>query len=456
MGTIIFLLTFYRPVVKRIINRFIRLILTETYSKNIWEIFSSGRRYNPFNIVQNALRSEQKEAIVRSMGTPHKLVKFDGLMFLPAQLAILPTKEEYKIKTDTVIGPRANRPLKLPIPLMVAGMGVGTALSESMKLAIAKGTAKIKTATNTGEGPFLEEERKLADKLVVQYGRNSWAKEPEVFQQADMVEIVAGTGAMAGTPYTVPAKRLSEKLRRKMGLSSDEDGRILARVPQVDRPEDWQRLVDHLREITDGVPIGIKIIPAHIEKDLEWALKAEVDFITVDGAQAGTKESAPILQDDMGLPTIRGLVRAVNFLEEKGARDRVSVIVSGGLFTPGEYLKAIALGADAVALGTVILHAAMHTQVTKVLPWEPPPQLAWYEGKASHQLDIEKAARNIANLLNASVEEMKIAVTCIGKKGIMELDREDLVALDPETARLTGVTLAYEREVPSKIKKIIR
>ncbi len=266
VGVVIFFLVFYRPVIKRMNRSGNPASLPKPTLQNVWEIFSSGRRYNPFNIVQNALRSEQREAIVRSMGTPHKLVKFDGLMFLPAQLAITPTKEDYKIKTDTVIGPRANRPLKLPIPLMVAGMGVGTALSESMKLAIAKGTAKIKTATNTGEGPFLEEERKLADKLVVQYGRNSWAKEPEVFRQADMVEIVAGTGAMAGTPYTIPAKRLSKKLKRKMGLSSEEDGRILARVPEVDQPEDWQRLVDHLRELTDGVPIGIKIIPAHVRK----------------------------------------------------------------------------------------------------------------------------------------------------------------------------------------------
>lgn len=450
----ILFLAFYRPILKRMAGRVIRLFLTETYSKNVWEIFSSGKRFNPFNIVQNALRSEQKQSIVRSMGTPYKMVDFDGLMFLPAQLAVLPTREEYKIKTKTLIGPRASRPLKLEIPLLVAGMGAGTALSEPMKIAIAKGTSQVGTTTNTGEGPFLEEERKWADKLVVQYGRTSWAKDPEILRQADMVEIVVGTGAMSGTPYTVPAGRLSEKMRQKMGLSPGEDGRIRSRVPNIEQPEDWQKLIAELREITYGVPVGVKIVPAKVEEDLEWALKADVDFVTIDGAQAGTKESAPILQDDMGLPTLSGLVRAVDYLEKKGARERISVIASGGLYTPGDYLKALALGADAVALGTVVVLAAMHTQVTKVLPWEPPPQLAWYEGEASEKLNIDEAAQHVANLFKSSVEEMEIAVTCIGKKSLHEVNREDLVALDPETARIAGVPLAYERQRPSRIKMI--
>jgi glutamate synthase domain-containing protein 2 len=210
----------------------------------------------------------------------------------------------------------------------------------------------------------------------------------------------------------------------------------------------------NLREMTGGIPIGVKLVPACIEEDIECALDAGVDFITIDGAQAGTKESAPILQDDIGLPTLRGLVRAVKVLEEKKARHQVSIIVSGGLYTPGDYLKAIALGADAVALGTVILLAAIHTQISKVLPWEPLSQLAWDEGDFADLLDEEKAAKQVANLLKSSVKEMELAVMCLGKKSIHEVSRDDLVALDPQTARIAEVPLAYERQSPSSHRMI--
>ena len=201
-----------------------------------------------------------------------------------------------------------------------------------------------------------------------------------------------------------------------------------------------------LREETGGVPIGVKILPSRVEEDIDRALEAGVDVITIDGAQAGTGESATIVQDDFGLPTIRGLCRAVEHLEKRHARQRVSLIVSGGLYTPGDYLKVLALGADAVALGTAVLFAALHTQITKVLPWEPLTQLIWSGGSSAGQFDVEKASKYVANFLNASVEEMKLAVICLGKKAVSEVGREDLVALDPETARLTGIPLAYGRE----------
>ncbi|MBN2909467.1 FMN-binding glutamate synthase family protein [Polycladomyces sp. WAk] len=447
--TITILLLFfvsYRFLFKKMAGRIIRLILTETYSKNIWELISSGMlRFKPQKIVEMALRAEEKEGIVRSLGSPKKMVGFEGLMFLPAQLAVMPTKEDYHIQTKTVIGPRAERPLQLEIPLLIGGMGAGTGVSERIKLAIAKGATAAGTATNTGDGPFLPEERKWADKLVVQYSQAGWIRDPQELEQADMIEIRVGSGASAGISYESPLQRMSEASRQWKGLQPGGPARIRSRIPGVDRPENWRELVANLREMTGGVPIGVKLVPSRVEEDIECALDADVDFITIDGAQAGIKESAPILQDDFGLPTLRGLVRTVKVLREKRALQRVSVIVSGGLYTPGDYLKAIALGADAVALGTTVLLAAIHTQITKVLPWEPLSQLAWAEGDFANRLDVEKAARNVANLLRSSVEEMKIAVTCLGKKAIHEVNQDDLVALDPFTARIAEVPLAYER-----------
>lgn len=441
------LILLYRPVTKWVVGFVLRLLLTESYSENMWEFVSSARRFKPLKIAEGGLRAEYGEILSRPLGTPKKMAGFEGLIFLPAQLATLTTKETLKVDTRTVIGPRAKRPLRLSIPLLISGMGAGIPLSESVKIALAKGASLAGTATNTGQGPLLPEERKAADKLILQYSRAPWAKTPEELKQADMVEIVVGGGGDAGSPQVIPSRRLTKHLRKLMGLSQEEDARIGSRVPGVDHPDDWPKLVEKLREETDGVPIGVKILPSRVEEDIDRALDAGVDVITIDGAQAGTGESATILQDDFGLPTIRGLCRAVEHLEKRRARQRVSLIVSGGLYTPGDYLKALALGADAVALGTAALFAAIHTQITKVLPWEPSTQLIWTGGSAADKFDVEKSSEYVANLLNASVEEMKLAVICLGKKAIFEVDREDLVALDPETARLTGIPLAYgERE----------
>jgi methylamine---glutamate N-methyltransferase subunit C len=437
------LIFLYRPVIKKVAGTVLRLLFTESYSKNVWEFVSSARRYKPLKIAEGGLRAEYGEILSRPLGTPKKMAGFEGLIFLPAQLATLATKETHKVDTRTVIGPQAKRPLRLTIPLLISGMGAGVPLSEPVKIALAKGASLAGTATNTGQGPLLPEERKAADKLILQYSRASWAKTPEELKQADMVEIAVGGGGDAGSPQVIPSRRLSKRLQKLMGLAQGKDARIESRIPGVDHPDDWPKLVQKLREDTDGVPIGVKILPSRVEEDIDRALDAGVDVITIDGAQAGTGESATIVQDDFGLPTIRGLCRAVEHLEKRHARHRVSLIASGGLFTPGDYLKALALGADAVALGTVALFAAIHTQITKVFPWEPPTQLIWAGGSAVEKFDVEKSSKFVANLLKASVEEMKLAVICLGKKAVSEVNREDLVALDPETARLTGIPLAY-------------
>lgn len=433
-----------RNVIKWIFGSVLRLILTETYSRNLMEIFSSGRRYHTQNIVEMALRSETDQAIQRSLGTPYPEKGWDRVMFLPAQLAVMPTKEHVKIDTRTVIGPRAPHPLKLEIPLLVGGLGPGPTLSKPMKKALAKGTRAVGTATHTGEEPLTEAEGKEADKVVVQYGRGDWTQPPKTLEQGDMIEIVAGSGATSGTPFTIP--KLPGNMRQLFGLQPGEALKIHSRVPGVSQSEDWSELVTRLREVGKGVPVGIKLIPSRIEDDLAQALDAGVDFITIDGMGSGVRESVPILQDDFGLPTIRGLVRAVRYLEKHFARHRVSLIVSGGLSTPGDYLKALALGADAVALDLPVVMGAVHTQITQVLPWEPPSGLIWYDGKFTDRLDVDQAAESVANLFKSSVEEMKLATIALGKKALKEVNREDLTALDPLAQEMTGLPLAYEED----------
>lgn len=183
--------------------------MTEPYDENLWEVISAGTRTTPHVILETNLRAEKGEAILRPIGGPKKFPDFGGLMFNVAQLATLPTPEDVPVKTSVVLGKRAARPLKLDIPIIVSAMAYGFGLSEKAKIALARGAALAGTATNTGEGPFLPSERKAARKLIIQYNRGTWGKDPEILRQADMIEIQLGQGAQAGIGHVfkIPGNR---------------------------------------------------------------------------------------------------------------------------------------------------------------------------------------------------------------------------------------------------------
>lgn len=432
----------FRFLVKKIFRAFIHLIETEPFSQNLWETVSLAKRMDPQTIVENGMRAEGGVLIKRPFGSPRKMPHFNQLLFMPKQLAQLPTADEAFIDTKTVIGPAAKRPLELEIPIIVTGMAYGLALSEKVKIALAKGATMAGTATNAGEGAVLPEERGYAKKLIMQYSRAKWGKDPELLKQADMIEIHIGQGSSGASPSQVPGLHLKGKAGKLMGVSPEETATIHAQMPGISRPRDWRRLVDRLRRLTDGVPIGMKIIPGRVEKDIEVAIQAGVDFITIDGAQAATKGTPPILQDDLGLPTVIGLCRAAEYLEKRGVKKQISLIVSGGLKSPGDYLKALALGADAVALGASLIFAVSHLQGTgKALPWEPPTQLVYYSGSIADQFNVEMGAKYLSNALFSIVDEMKLGVIALGKTSVHDLDKSDLVALDPLSAAIANVPL---------------
>ena len=204
-------------------------------------------------------------------------------------------------------------------------------------------------------------------------------------------------------------------------------------------------MVKKLRKITDGVPIGIKICAsAKLEADLEVAIHAGVDFISIDGGQAGTKGGPPILEDDFGLPTIYALSRAVLYLTKRGVKDKISLLIGGGFSNPGQCLKALALGADGVYFGTAPLWAMTHEQVTKAVPWEPPTQLIFYPGNLEEEFDADQAAIHLENFFDAYMEEITVAIRALGKTSIHDVGREDLTALDEMTSKVTKIPLAYE------------
>jgi glutamate synthase domain-containing protein 2 len=433
---------FLASVVKGVVKRF----MSDRYAENLWELVSAFTRMSPQWVLENALRAHTGNIIQRPLGSPRKFLNFDGLIFSPAQVAKLPMPEDTPVETRTIIGPASQKPLVLDIPLIISAMGYGVGVSEQARMAFALGASMVGTASNVGKGGFLPEERKLANHLIIQYHTGKWSKDPRILKQADMIEIRFGQGAIAGAGERIQPKLLQGRARRIMNLQPGEDAVLHSRYEEVQDPSDLKELVEHLRTFTEGIPIGVKFAASNwIEKDMQFALEAGVDVIAIDGGQGGAHESPPIFQDDFGLPTIYALSRAVQFLEQSGKREQVSLIVSGGLFTPDHFLKALALGADAVYLGTSVLYAMTHTQVSKAVPWEPPTQLVFYTGKHKEKLDPALASLHLAHYLHSCMEEIKIAVRALGKRSIKEVTKEDLVALDDLTAKVTGVRPVYHQ-----------
>jgi glutamate synthase domain-containing protein 2 len=417
----------------------LRIMMTDPYLENLTELVTATKRTGVQNILETNLRSEREEVLERPLGSPRKFIGFDGLMFVSSHLDRHALPHTIPVSTETIIGPAARRPLKVGIPLLISGMAYKTALTDRMKYAFALGSSEADTATNTGEGPFLPKERSLANRLIVQYPRMPVYRTLAMLEQADALEIQLGQGASAGVAQA-PYPHL-----------------IRTELPPLRKPEDLPRIVRFLKDAGGGVPVGVKFsFTNNLEREIDLCLEAGVDYLAMEGAQAATVKAAPILEDDFGLPTIIGLSRAVQHLQLRGMQDQVSLIVSGGFTSPGECLKALALGANAIYLGTMILFAASHTQTLKAVPWEPPTQLAVDGGKVSKKFNWRLGGRNVANFLISSTEEIKEGVRALGKHALRQVSFSDLIALDERTADITGVPLAYKKPARRYSNKKVR
>lgn len=259
-----------------------------------------------------------------------------------------------------------------------------------------------------------------------------------------MVEIQIGQGASGGLGHRKDYTKIPPKARRLLKLKNGQPVVTYARLPELAGQEkNLAPLVNRTRKITGGVPVGAKIAAGQdLEKDLEILLAGEVDFIALDGAGAGTWGSLPIIQDHFGLSTIYAVNRAAAFLQKKGVKGRVSLIAGGGLATPGDFLKVLALGADAVYIGTVALFALTHTQTLKALPWEPPVEMVFAQGKKEKRLNVEQASRHLANFLLSCNEEIKEGIRALGKTSLKQLSKDDLAALYPDLAQALELPLA--------------
>ncbi|MCY0864444.1 MAG: FMN-binding glutamate synthase family protein [Sulfobacillus sp.] len=426
-------------------RRMIHHLLTRPMSDTWAELYLSMRSTPPVDFLYSSLRANTGDKVIRPMGSARPAHGLDDLAFVPAQLARRPVLETEPVELAVTLGRRRPRPLTFSMPLFLSGMAYGLALTKEARLALATASGEARIPLNSGQGPFLTEERALAYRYILQFGRWDWNRDPDILRQADMIEIQVGQGAMPGNAVIATPGEVGPEIKRLMRLGPDQAPIIHADLylTRPDEPAALRDVVDYLRQIHPEVPIALKMGAGNeLERDLDVALDAGVDVIVIDGTEGATGNAPITLSDHFGIPSLMALVRAERHLRITHTRDDVDLVISGGFREPGDFLKAYALGADAVGIGTIAMFALAHYQITEAVPLYPPTDLVFYRAHPRIPLDVEKAARGLSNFLESCRTEMTIAIRTMGHTSVHQLTPEDLSSLDPEIARITGVRYA--------------
>lgn len=432
----------WRPIANHLIDSFVKRLLKEPYPENIGEMYNVFKKVGIQNVLESDLRANSSEPLERPFGSPVHFSRWEQLVFSPVYLYRQPLVEAAPVDLSVILGPQAKRPMEIKNPIMIGGMGYGFGPSLKAKIALARAASQANTATNTGVGPLLAEERENAQKLIIQYHRGNWGKDEAVLRQADMVEIQLGYGALGSAPVSLKPPDISAEFREFMKLGPDEQLQLTATLRDAANGKELAKLVRYLRKVTNGVPIGVKIGATHyLERELDILCEAELDFISIDGAEAGINFGPPLLADSCGLPTLPALCRTRKYLGQRSLERKMSLIISGGLTTPGHFLKALALGADAVYIGTIAMILLAHYELSGVIPWEPPTELVYERGKYKDRLKVDRAAQALANYLESCKQEMILGMRTLGRTSLTELSSADMAALSPEIAAMTGVEL---------------
>jgi glutamate synthase domain-containing protein 2 len=397
---------------------------------------------------------------IRAFSTARALPSLEDLTFIPAGLTRVPL-EGYRetCSTEVTLGTRfAAKPLKLSIPVTIAGMSYG-ALSRQAKEALGLGASRAGTSTCTGDGGMHPVDREYSKPLVYQLLPSRYGFNPNDLKKADAVEIVVSQGAKPGTGGLLLGQKVSPEIAQMRDLPDGVDQRSPCRHPDWIGPEDLSIKIEELREATDWEkPIFLKIGAARVYEDVKLAVKAGVDCVVIDGMEGGTAASPDVLLDHTGIPTLAAICEAVRALEDMRMLGVVQLIVSGGIKTGVDAAKALALGADCVSIGTAALialncNAPLYTEDYEKMGTKPgachhchtgncPVGVATQDPLLSKRLDVLEAATRVENFLSAMTNEMQIMARACGKSHVGNLDREDLRALTLESALITGIPLA--------------
>lgn len=402
-----------------------------SYDKRFYRIDESCRYME--EIHQMAVTGK---TIGGAMGTKMPMPSWDDILLLGAQLNPPPLDEGDPVNTMTVIGKHAKKPMVLENPVYVSHMSFG-ALSKEIKVALAKGSAMAKTAMCSGEGGILPEEREAAYKYIFEYIPNKYSVTDENLRRADAIEIKIGQGTKPGMGGHLPGEKVTEEIARLRGKNPGEDVQSPSKFPELNSREDLKDMVSMLRNRSDGRPIGIKIAAGRIERDLEYCVYAEPDFITIDGRGGATGSSPLFLREATTVPTIYALYRARKYLDS--VRSDISLVITGGLRISADAAKALAMGADAVAVASAALIAAACQQYRICGSGNCPVGIATQDPELRERLKVEQAAKRVANYLNVTKEELKTFARITGHGNVHDLSVDDLVTVSREISEFTNI-----------------
>ncbi|MGI6751919.1 MAG: glutamate synthase-related protein [Anaerovoracaceae bacterium] len=375
-------------------------------------------------------------SIIEAMGVREIKPSWEDIFILGAQLDPMPLDENADVNISTVIGKKAAKPMILEMPVYVSHMSFG-ALSREIKIALAKGSAMAKTAMCSGEGGILPEERDSSYRYIFEYVPNKYSVTDENLLKSHAIEIKIGQGTKPGMGGHLPGDKVTEEISRIRNKPMGQDIISPSKFEGVETKDDLKRLVEELRERSGGRPIGIKLAAGKIERDLAFAVYAGPDFVTIDGRGGATGASPKLLRNATSMPTIYALRRARKYLDS--INSDVELVITGGLRVSSDFAKAIALGADAVAIASAALIAAACQQYKLCHKGYCPVGVATQDPELRKRMHVEAAAQRLYNFLNVSGEELKTYGRITGNPNIHDLSLEDLCTIDRGLAEYADI-----------------
>ena len=402
--------------------------------------------YNKYirNLAQKGLSGHH--GAVSAMGVPLiELPRWEEIQLLTAQLAKRPLLDNAPVETELIIGPKAKRPLTLKIPLFVSDMSFG-ALSEEAKVALAMGVQLAGTGICSGEGGMLPEEQAANSRYFYELASGKFGWDIEKVKKVQAFHFKGGQGAKTGTGGHLPGSKVVGKIAQVRGLEEGQDAVSPATFPDLITLADYQHVAAEVREVSGGIPIGFKLSAQHIEADIDFALEIGVDYIILDGRGGGTGAAPNVFKNNISVPTMVALARARRHLDSRGVSEDVTLIITGGLRTESDFVKALALGADGVALANSAMQAigclgmrACHTN-------NCPVGIATQKPNLRSRLIVRQAAKQLQTFLEASVHLMQVLARACGHSHLNQFELNDLTTWNRDIAYLTGVP--YSGVVP--------
>jgi len=405
---------------------------------------SHGTEEEPYNALiqryaRDGLSKTGHHGVVDAMGVPRtELPDWDDIQVLTAQLSRAPMLDDESVGTEVIIGPNAQKPLRLEIPLFVSDMSFG-ALSEPAKLSLARGAELAGTGICSGEGGMLPEEQELNSRYFYELASSRFGFDWDKLMRVQAFHFKGGQGAKTGTGGHLPGKKVKGKIAEVRGLEPGQDAISPPRFPEWTSPSEIRAFADEVRDRTGGIPIGYKLSAQHIERDIDAALDVGVDYIILDGRGGGTGAAPIIFRDNISVPTIPALARARRHLDRLGRAD-VTLVITGGLRKPADFIKALALGADAIAVSNSAMQAIGCVAMRACHTNNCPVGIATQKEHLVNRLVVEKSARQLANFFEASTELMKVMARACGHDHLSKFNPGDLTTWKREMADLSGIS----------------